>query len=134
MCIRDSIEAVRGGGVGQHGAGGVTVVQLVVPVDPASHHPAAGIKEIPFAVDLLPVAGGVGTVCVAVPPEISLLDPLTGAAAVGAGIVEGNLVVGEVLEMGNLPGFHVQRVRSVPAVAVIHAHLEGCLLYTSRCV
>ena len=39
------IEAVRGGGVGQHGAGGVTVVQLVVPVDPASHHPAAGIKE-----------------------------------------------------------------------------------------
>ena len=54
-----------------------TVVPQSLPGYPAGDHIAVSIEEVPLVVDILPAIGGVGSICVAIPPAIIILEPST---------------------------------------------------------
>ena len=43
---------------------------------PAGYHPAGSVKVIPGSVDHFPSIGGIASVCMTVPPAVSIPDPL----------------------------------------------------------
>ena len=115
----DIVSAVVDPLVRQHAAVAVAVGAQPVPLagiralQPAGLQVAVLIEVVPVAVDLLPVVGGVGTVCVAVPPAVGISQPCAaGRGAVGRSAAAG-VRAGRAAGRGSAAGFAAEIVQDI---------------------